>query len=215
MSLLVPRRPHAGSWLLRFPVVLAASAMLVSVSLAAAAAAGPVQTGADEDSATPLADEYTIGPGDTLQLFVWKEPDLTTPLNVRMDGKATLPLLGDVVAAGRTASDLADEVTERLKRYLAEPQVTIAVTEASAARFFVVGQVNKPGVYPLRGRTSLVQALAMAGGFREFANKGKLVIVRPTAEGDVFLRASYDDLASGKDNSQNLELNPGDTILVP
>jgi len=215
MSLLVPCRPHAESCLLRFPPVLVASAMLVCVSVAVAAAAGPAQTVADEDSATPVGDEYTIGPGDTLQLFVWKEPDLTTALSVRIDGKTTLPLLGDVVAAGRTASGLADEVTEGLKRYLAEPQVTIAVTEASAARFFVVGQVNKPGEYPLRGRTSLVQALAMAGGFREFANKGKLVIVRPTAEGDAFLRASYDDLASGKDPSQNLALNPGDTILVP
>jgi polysaccharide export outer membrane protein len=189
--------------------------MLVIPSVVAGAPAGPAQAAADEESAIPIADEYTIGPGDTLQLFVWKEPDLTTALNVRIDGKTTLPLLGDVVAAGRTASALADEVTERLKRFLAEPQVTIAVTEASAARFFVVGQVNKPGAYPLRGRTSLVQALAVAGGFREFADKGKLVIVRPTAEGDVLLRANYDDLASGKDKSQNIVLDAGDTILVP
>ena len=119
------------------------------------------------------------------------------------------------MAAGRTASALAEDVGERLTKYLADPQVTVAVTQASAARFFVVGQVNKPGEYALRGRTSLVQALAMAGGFREFANKSGLVIVRQTAEGDVFLRANYDDLKSGKDPSQNLVLNSGDTILVP
>jgi polysaccharide export outer membrane protein len=199
-----------------FAFSLVGSAVLAFASVTATAEARPAQeVAAGEGSIPPVVDEYIIGPGDALQLFVWKEPDLTTALTVRMDGKTTVPLLGDVVAAGRTAHALAVDVTEKLEKYLAEPQVTISVTQASAARFFVVGQVNRPGEYPLRGRTSLVQALATAGGFREFAKEGELVIVRQAEGGDVFLRASYDDLKSGKDPSQNLVLKAGDTILVP
>src|SRR5262249_16351460 len=132
-------------------------------------------------SATPPAaddDNYHIGPGDQLKFFVWKEPDLSGELQVRFDGKVTIPLLGDVEALGRTPEQLAADVAKALKRFLAAPQVTVGLVGSASARFFVLGQVTRPGDYPLRGRTTVLQGLALAGGFREFAKTDGIVVVR-------------------------------------
>jgi polysaccharide export outer membrane protein len=166
-------------------------------------------------AATRELAAYRIGTGDVLQLFVWKEAELTRELTVRVDGKVTVPLLGDVTAAGRTAAEMASDVSQQLKRYLAAPQVTIGISQAYGARIFVLGQVAKPGEFPLRGRTTLVQALAMAGGFKEFAKTSDIVIVRREASGETFLRADYKKVESARDAGQNVPLMPGDTVLVP
>jgi len=158
---------------------------------------------------------YRIGAGDVIQLVVWKEPDLTRDLTVRIDGKVTVPLLGDVTAAGRSADELAGAIAADLKRFLAAPRVTVGVSQAYGGRFFVLGQVQRSGEFPLRGRTTLIQALAMAGGFKEFAKASEIVIVRRNDPGETFLRADYKKLESARDATQNIVLLPGDTVLVP
>jgi polysaccharide export outer membrane protein len=158
---------------------------------------------------------YMIGPGDVLHLFVWKEPELTRDVTVRMDGKVTIPLLGEVQATGKRPGDLAIELTTRLKAYLAAPQVTVMLVESHAARFFVLGQVLRSGEFPLEGRTTLLQALAMAGGFKEFAKTDEIVIVRQTGRGEAVIEANYKRIESGRDITQNVVIRPGDTILVP
>lgn len=171
------------------------------------AAEGPPETAAGL--------EYVIGPGDVLQLFVWKEPELTKDVTVRLDGRITVSLLGDVQAAGRTPQKLSDEIRQRLGRFLEAPQVALAVGQANSSRFYVIGQVLKPGEFPLTGRTSLVQGLALAGGFKEFAKTDSIVIIREKEGSQVFLSANYKRLEAGRDISQNITLRPGDTIVVP
>lgn len=174
-----------------------------------------------QDSAFPA--EYRIGPGDVLRLFVWKEPDLSGEVTVRFDGRVTVPLVGDVDASARTPEQLGAEITKALKRFLAAPQVTLTVVNATSARFFVLGQVARPGDFPLRGQTSVLQALALAGGFREFAKTDSIVIVRqdegsPSSKGkpaETFLTVNYKKLEDGKDLGENVLLRPGDTVLVP
>jgi len=164
---------------------------------------------------TPSSSTYRIGAGDTLQLFVWKEPELTREVTVRIDGKISVALLGDVQAAGRTPAELGDDVTNGLKRFLAAPVVTIAVSQPHSTRFFVLGMVGRPGEFPMSGPTTVVQALAVAGGFRDYAKTNEIVILRGQGRASTFVRVNYDRLVSGKDSSQNIPLEPGDTVLVP
>ncbi|HXK10016.1 MAG TPA: polysaccharide biosynthesis/export family protein [Vicinamibacteria bacterium] len=155
---------------------------------------------------------YTIGPADVLQITVWKEPDLTRDVTVRFDGMVTIPLVGDVQAAGRTPGQLADSLAESLKRFIEVPRVTVAVNQPMSAHFFVVGQVTKSGEFPLSGRTTVLQGLALAGGFKEFAKPEGIVIVR---QDQTVVPVNYKRIADGKDVSQNVLLAPGDTIVVP
>lgn len=187
----------------------------------------PVASGAGEKAETPA--DYAIGPGDILQIFVWKEPDVSREVRVRSDGKVTLPLLGDVMAAGNTSQTLATDLSQKLGRFLTTPKVAVSVSFASSLRFFVVGRVNKPGEFPLIGRVTVLEALALAGGFGEEAKTDKIVIVRrdpatmpgvvassgPRRTGDTVLRVNYKNLASGKDLRSNAVLLPGDTVVVP
>ncbi len=171
----------------------------------------------------PEDDNYRIGPGDLLKFFVWKEPELSGELQVRFDGKVTIPLLGDMEATGRTPEQLAGEVLKALKRFLAAPQVTVSVTNSNSGRFYVLGQVARPGDFPLRGRTTVLQGLALAGGFREFAKTDSIVIVRQDKgfflpkgrPSETFISINYKKLEAGKDVGENVPLRPGDTILVP
>ena len=200
---------------------------MLAVCLALGAGRGrEAQTSSTQEppaESPPEVQEYRVGPGDVLQLFVWKEPDISRDLTVRFDGKVTVPLLGDVTAGGRTPSQLGSEITRLLARFLAAPQVTVGVGHANSARFYVLGQVAKPGDFPLTGRTTLLQALAIAGGFREFAKTDSIVIVRQDRglvvpkgrPAEQVIQVSYKRLEAGRDLSENLVLRPGDTILVP
>jgi polysaccharide biosynthesis/export protein len=204
---------------------LARSILVVLVCLGVREArAQTVPTSSDGASSVPAGDptEYRIGPGDVLRLFVWKEPDLSGEVTVRFDGRVTVPLVGDMDASARTPEQLGAEITKSLKRFLAAPQVTLAVLNATSARFFVVGQVARPGDFPLRGPTSVLQALALAGGFREFAKTDSIVIVRQgeasSTKGkpaETLLTVNYKKLEDGKDLGENVLLRPGDTVLVP
>ena len=158
-----------------------------------------------------------------LRVFVWKEPELSGELQVRFDGKVTIPLLGDIEAAGRTPEQLAGEVAKAFRKFLAAPQVTIGVVSANNARFFVLGQVARPGDFPLRGRTTVLQGLALAGGLREFAKTDSIVIVRQDKgfflpkgrPSETFITVNYKKLEGAKDVGENVVLRPGDTVLVP
>jgi polysaccharide export outer membrane protein len=175
-------------------------------------AAGKAQPATDPAESSAKALGYKIGPADILQVNVWKEPDLTREFEVRLDGMITLPLVGDLAAAGRTPSQLAETITKALERFIDAPRVTVGV-RANSARFYVLGQVTKSGEFPLTGRTTVVQGLALAGGFKEFANTAGIVIIR---QDQSVIPVNYKRIADGKDvSSQNVFLTPGDTVVVP
>lgn len=167
-------------------------------------------------AAVPVSEAgYRIGAGDVLHVFVWKEPEISGPVVVRLDGRITVPLLGDVQAAGKRPEDLAVEVSTALRDYLDSPHVTISVQEANSARFFVVGQVEEPGAFAFTGPLSVVQALALAGGFREFAKRDSIIVIREQNGSRQVLEFDYEELERGKGLDQNHALQVGDTILVP
>lgn len=189
--------------------------LLAVLSLAAVVAAGGLATAQDVATQAALmsaAPGYTIGPSDILQIIVWKEPDLTRDVTVRFDGMITVPLLGDLQAAGRTPGQLADSLAEGLKQYIEAPRVTVGVSQANSARFYVIGQVTKSGEFLLSGHTTVLQGLALAGGFRDFAKTENIVIVR---RDQTVVPVNYKRIADGRDVSQNLLLQPEDTIVVP
>lgn len=176
----------------------------------AARAQTPSQS--EEEAEVQSLPGYAIGPADVLSINVWKEPDLTGEFAVRFDGMITCPLIGDVQAAGLRPMELAGDIQERLQRYIETPMVSVGVSEATSARFFVLGQVTRSGEFPLSGRTTVLQGLALAGGFKDFAKKDRIVIIR---EDESLVRVDYDRIADGKDAEQNVVLRRGDTIVVP
>jgi polysaccharide export outer membrane protein len=176
------------------------------------------ETPAPEQETAPRLDrslDYTVQPMDRIRVMVWKEPELTGDYLVRLDGFVTLPLLGDLHAAGRSPAQLSVEIQEKLKLFLERPIAAVAVVEANSARFFVIGQVARSGSYPMFGRTTILQALALAGGFREFAKRDRILIIREAGGEMISIPFNYKALEDGKNLEQNLPLEPGDTILVP
>jgi polysaccharide export outer membrane protein len=155
---------------------------------------------------------YLIGPADVLRVAVWKEPDLNVDVTVRVDGMISFTLLGDLEAAGLTPTKLAENIAKRLERFVDAPKITVSVSQANSARFYVLGMVAKPGEFPLASRSTVLQALALAGGFKEFAKPESIVIVR---EDQTVVPVNYKRIAEGKDVSQNVVLSRGDTIVVP
>jgi polysaccharide export outer membrane protein len=167
-----------------------------------------------KESAQPKPSEYVIGPQDELDISVWKEPDLSRKVPVRPDGKISLPLLNDVQAAGLTPTQLADSIKEMLRKYVTQPQVTVIVTAMNSQRIFVLGEVNKPGALQLLPGMTVIQAIASAGSFTQFANEKKIYVLRD--EGGKQNRYFFNyKLAIRGDTSQNIDLKPGDTIVVP
>jgi polysaccharide export outer membrane protein len=174
----------------------------------------------DRDALTP---EYRIAPGDALMVFVWKEAELTREVRVRPDGYVTMPLLGDVFAVAKTPKRLAAELSQALAQYVNSPVVTVTLGDSSTLRFYVVGEVNKPGEFPLVGRTTVMQALALAGGFKEYAKTEEVKILRQelSVSGgqprtrEIVLPLNYKAIAQGQQLHQNFALKPGDVIVVP
>src|ERR1700726_531647 len=164
-------------------------------------------------AADPPSD-YVIGADDTLHISVWKEPDLTATLPVRPDGKISLPLLNDVQAAGLTPMQLADSITEKLKKYIADPRVTVVVTAMNSRRIYVLGEVLHTGAVPLLPNMTVLQALATAG-FTQFANVKGIYVLRTENGKQVKLPFNYKQVVKGADPRQNIALKPGDTVVVP
>ena len=169
----------------------------------------------DSGSATPpqTNSSYIIGADDMLSVHVWKEPDLTTTLPVRADGMISLPLLNDVKAAGFTPMQLAANITDKLKKYLEDPHVTITVTQMNSQRIYVMGEVIHPGAMNLLPDMRVLQALASAG-FTQFANTKAIYVLRTDNGAQQKIPVNYKKLVKGE-TDQNVALKPGDTIVVP
>jgi len=174
---------------------------------------------------TPKAYEaptgFLLGPEDELEITVWGNKDLTRVTAVRPDGLISMPLIGDVQAAGLTADALAQRISDRLKQYIAStPAVSVSVKELNSYTVYVLGEVQKPGKFQLKSYITVLQAISMAGGFTEWAKKNRLQVVRASQNGDhkrqeVHIPLRYDDLVSGRGEPGNIVLHPGDTVVVP
>ncbi len=158
---------------------------------------------------------YMIGPEDVLDISVWKEPEVSRIVPVRPDGRISLPLINDVQAAGLSPQQLAGSVSEKLKKYLNEPQVTVIVTAINSQRVFVVGEVLRAGAFPMLPGMTVLQALSSAGGFTTFAEVKKIHVVRLHNGKQVELPFNYREVLKGDNSDQNIKLQPGDTIVVP
>src|SRR5882724_1257088 len=159
--------------------------------------------------------DYRIGPQDLLRIDVWKEQEVSRTAPVRPDGKISLPLLNDVQAAGLTPMQLATVISEGLKKYITNPQVTVSVTEINSRRIYVTGEVLKAGAFALLPNMTVLQALSSSGGFSQFARVKNIYVLRKEGGKDVKHPFNYKDVVSGKKPEQNILLQPGDVIVVP
>ncbi len=169
----------------------------------------------------PPAEGFRLGAEDVINVVVFRNPDLTRDgIVIRPDGKVSLPLIGDIRAAGLTADRLAKNITERYKVYKNNPAVSVSVQAVNSYNFFVLGEVKSPGKYPLKSYATVLQAIALAGGFTEFASENAMQVVRRTVTEDgqnqeIRIPVSYDSLLSQDGAKYNFILRPGDTIVVP
>jgi polysaccharide biosynthesis/export protein len=180
----------------------------------------PAQTqasaGAVPESKSATSDpNYLIGAQDVLDISVWKEQELTRSVPVRPDGKISLPLLNDVQAAGLTPMQLAAEITTKLKKYVADPQVTVVVSQINSQRVYILGEVTRAGAFPLLPGMTVLEALSSAGGFTIFANVKKIYVLRKVDGKPEKYPFNYKDVIHGKATDQNISLKAGDTIVVP
>jgi len=151
-----------------------------------------------------------------LAINVWKEPEVSRSVPVRSDGKISLPLAGEIQAAGLTPLKLEQQIADKLKSYISEPEVTVIVQQGNSQKFNILGQVVRPGAYPLANTTTVLDALALAGGFRDFAKQKSIYVLRQNADGsEVRLPFNYKSVVTGKNQSQNIKVQPRDTIVVP
>jgi polysaccharide export outer membrane protein len=191
------------------------SAQTFSASDATRVASAVQTTGSSHDSAKPHDDSFVIGNDDVLAINVWKEPDISRAIPVRSDGKISLPLVGEVQAAGLTPLALEKDIAVRLKNYISEPEVTVMVQQVNSQKFNVLGQVARPGSYTIANSPTVLDALALAGGFRDFAKKKSIYVLRQGPAGESRIAFNYKDVSQGKNMAQNIKLQPGDTIIVP
>ena len=222
---------------MRLAVVLAVALAVLSPALADAQSAAPgarPSPGAGRtaapgpDAATPpgptpmtgavapMQSEYVIGPGDVLQITIWKNDTLSRILPVRPDGKISMPLLHDVQAAGLTAMQLRDKIATAMGEFMPNPEVAVSVSEVRSMRVSILGEVTKPGVLELRGQTTILEAIAMAGGFKDFASPSKITIIRIEEGGKTKrIRFNYNRAVSNGSDEENLVLRSGDVVVVP
>jgi polysaccharide biosynthesis/export protein len=159
--------------------------------------------------------DYVIGPDDNLAVVYWREKDMSADVVVRPDGMISLPLLNEVKASGLTVEQLRTAITEGASKFVEEPTVSVVVKAINSRKVFITGSVGKPGPYPLGGPTTVLNLISYAGGLAEYANKKKIVVVRKENGREMTLRFNYEDVMKGKNLSQNIELKPGDTVIVP
>jgi len=169
------------------------------------------------DYAIQKNTDYIIGPEDVIEISVWKNKALSKTVKVRPDGKISLPLIGDIKAAGLTPTQLKKVIESNVSRYQQTAIASVIVTEVNSYRIFILGEVKSPGAFQMKTRTSVLQAIALAGGFTEFASKNKMVLIRRKKDGsgDEKIRIRFKDLVYKKYKDKNVILKPGDTIFVP
>ena len=176
-----------------------------------AARAAQAQSGGTLVAAPVDPRTYEIGPEDVLNIFVWREPDFTRVVQVRPDGKFNLPLIGDIVAAGLTPEKLGENLTESLSKIINKPEVSVSLQSVQSKKFYLVGGVNRTGSFPLVVPITILEALTNAGGFREYAKKNKVLIMR----GKERIKFNYNEVIKGKKLEQNILVENGDYIVVP
>lgn len=175
----------------------------------------PKAVAAASANATPPPADYTIGPGDVLAVLFWREADLSTEATVRPDGRISVPLINEVYVAGMTPEELREELTEKARRYVQDPSVTVVVKQINSRVVYITGEIGQPGPYALVGPTTVLQLISMAGGLAPYANKGRIVIMRTEDGEPKSYRFNYDWVIEGKNIRQNIQLKPGDTVVVP
>lgn len=169
-----------------------------------------------QTNAPLVGEEFVIGTGDVLAINVWKETEISRVVPVRPDGRFSLPLIGEVQASGRTTKQLEAEITEKLKDYVSEPEVTVIVQEIRSQKFNVLGMVMRPGSYTLTKPMTVIDAIALAGGFRDFAKQKDIYVLRRDASGkQIRLPFNYKNAVKGQNHGQDLELESNDTVIIP
>ena len=176
--------------------------------------AADIKAPSDAPAAT-LPAPYKIQPNDTLEVFVWKEPDLTRKVIVRPDGRISFPLIQDMPASGVSPAELKEEIEKKLKEFLDAPNVTVMVEAIQSYRIFITGRVAKPGAVSIERPITVLQAVALAGGFQEFANSSEITILSTSDGKNSLARFSYPDVIKGKNLDQNILLKSGDVVNVP
>jgi len=192
--------------------MLTLSALVTAAQEPAKLAPSPSATTASQTTTDP---SYKIGPQDVLRVDVWKEPDISRTVPVRPDGKISLPLLNDVQAAGLTSMELAAAIREGLTKYITSPQVTVTVTEINSRRFYCMGEVLKQGSYALLPNMTALQAISSCGGFTQFAKLKGIYILRNESGQQKKHPFNYKDVVKGNHPEENIQLQPGDVIVVP
>jgi polysaccharide export outer membrane protein len=191
---------------------LMAIALFAALSLSLVACGGPPQYNWKAENALG----YRVGPGDVLKVSVWKHDELSQQVTVRPDGKITLTLLGDIAADGRTAEEIAADISKRSQRYFQDnPPVSVQVAEVKSYKIYVEGEVLRGGEFTPNHQVTVLQGLAMAGGFTRFASPDRIIIVRKDAHGDRRIPFDYSAVVSDGDLQENLALQSGDTVIVP
>lgn len=183
-------------------------------SVPAAAAQPPQPPAASQEGVAPPAD-YVIGPEDQLSIVFYRDKDMSADVVVRPDGMISLPLINEVKASGLTPEQLRQRLMTEAKRFIQDPNATVVVRQINSRKVFITGAVEKPGTYPLIGPTTVLQLIATAGGVKEYADTKKIVIIRSENGAQVTFNFNYKDVVSQKNMKQNIELRPGDTVIVP
>ena len=204
-----------------FLLIFLAASLLGQVTAAqadpggSASSAGAAQPAASS-TGKPHDDSFVIGNDDRLSIDVWKEPDLTQSIPVRSDGKISMPLIGEIQAAGRTPLQLEHDIAGRLRAYITDPEVTVIVQQINSQKFNILGRVTKPGSYSLSTTTTVLDAIAEAGGFQDFAKQKNVYILRQKpGGGETRIPFNYKDVIRGKHPEENIRIQPHDTIVVP
>jgi polysaccharide biosynthesis/export protein len=203
--------------------VLLAASLLVSASGVHAqgqkpAAAGPAPAARPGVSvpAAALPADYVIGEEDVLGVLFWREADMSGDVTVRPDGRITLPLIGEVVASGKTPEALRTEIQEAAIKFLSDPNVTLLIRQLNSRKAYITGEVQNPGAFPLNGPRTVMQLISLAGGLTEFADAENITVMRTDKKGaSQALKFNYKDVAKGRRLEQNVVLQPGDTVIVP
>ena len=178
-----------------------------------AQSAASAQTG---EAAKAHDDTFVIGNDDVLIINVWKEPDISRTIPVRSDGKISLPLAGEVQASGRTPLKLEQDIAAKLKNFIGEPEVTVIVQQINSQKFNILGMVNRPGTYPIANSATVLDAIALAGGFKDFAKQKSIYVLRQNPDGtQTRIPFNYKEVVKGQNTAQNIKLQPRDTIVVP
>ncbi len=208
-----------SSW--KTGLIAASACLFVSSGLWAQESAGtpPSKAAQTVDASTapkPHDDSFVIGNDDVLAINVWKEPDVSRSIPVRSDGKISLPLVGEVQAAGLTPLKLEKDIASKLKNYISEPEVTVIVQQVNSQKFNILGQVARPGTFVIANSLTVLDAIALAGGFRDFAKQKAIYVLRQNADGtQTRIPFNYKEVVKGQNPAQNIKLQPRDTIVVP